>query len=386
MTRPPAQPPHGAAPGTPEETERRDRLRLIRTEHVGPITFSRLLQCYGSASRALEALPELAARGGRSRPRICTVDEAEWELAAIQRLGARLIAWDDPIYPALLREIEDAPPLVFVLGAVELLGRPAVAVVGSRDASLNGRRLAEMLARDLGGAGYVVVSGLARGIDAAAHRGALETGTVAVMAGGVDVIYPQENAELYRSIVAGGAVIAEMAVGTQPQARHFPRRNRLISGLASGVLVVEANPRSGSLITARLALEQNREVFAVPGSPLDGRARGCNDLIRQGATLTETAQDVVRVLGSGRTAPVLPAPRVLPSFADAVDPAAPLDGARDAVARLLTSSPVDLDDLIRNCHLSAGMVHTILLEWELAGRLERHPGNKVALIGSLEGA
>jgi DNA processing protein len=357
------------------DPERRDRLRLIRSENVGPITFRRLLDRFETAAAALRALPELARRGGRRESvRICSAGEANAELAALAARRARLMVYGDPEYPPPLAPIEDAPASFAVIGDAMLLSRPCLAVVGSRNASLNGRRLA----RDLGSAGFVVVSGLARGIDAEAHRGALASGTVAVLAGGVDICYPQENAELYTRIAEQGALVSEARPGMAPQARHFPRRNRVISGLCRGVLVVEANLRSGSLITARMAAEQGREVFAVPGSPLDPRARGCNDLIRQGATLTETAADVLAVLGSpfappsaARTVAVEP-----PPAEDGTDS----DEARRAVAQMLSPSPVAVDEIIRTCQLSPALVSTILLEWELAGRLERHPGNQVSSI------
>ncbi len=271
---------------TPRNLSRAERLawlRLIRTENVGPITFRQLLRRFGSADAALDALPDLARRGGRARPiRICSAAAARCELEALEALDARLIALFEPDYPLALAALDDAPPLICCFGLPHLLQRNAVAVVGARNASANGRRQARQIAAELGSAGLLVVSGMARGIDAAAHEGALDSGTVAVVAGGVDVIYPEENGALYGEIKARGVVLSEMPAGTVPQARHFPRRNRLISGMALGTLVVEAAPHSGSLITARFALDQGREVLAVPGSPLDPRARGCNDLIRQG--------------------------------------------------------------------------------------------------------
>jgi DNA processing protein len=362
------------------DIEQRDRLRLIRSENVGPITFRRLLDRFGTAAEALRALPELARRGGRGEAvRICSIAQADAEIEALTRKGARLIVYGAPEYPPQLAAIDDAPATFAAIGDVSLLSRGAIAVVGSRNASLIGRNMARELARDLGRAGFAIVSGLARGIDADAHHGALATGTIAVLASGVDVCYPQDNADLYARIAERGALIAEGPPGMAPQARHFPRRNRLISGLSRGVLVVEAHLRSGSLITARMAAEQGREVFAVPGSPLDPRARGCNDLIRQGAVLTESAADVLGALGS--TAALPPAPRTI-----ALEPTAAADeGAeaqlsRDAVAQMLSPSPVAVDEIIRSCQLSPALVSTILLEWELAGRLERHPGNRVSLI------
>src|SRR5439155_7265310 len=279
-----------------EPQERLDWLRLCRSESIGPVTFYALLRRFGSAAAALDALPRL------SRPAVATGRrDAEVELAAVERLGGRIVCWGEPLYPSALAAVEDAPPVLTVLGRPEMLPRlllaPIVAVVGARNASANGRRLARDLAAELGEAGIVVVSGLARGIDAAAHLGALETGSVAVVAGGADIVYPEENRGLHEALARDGAILAEMPLGTEPQARHFPRRNRIISGIALGVVVVEAAAKSGPLITARYALEQGREVFAVPGSPLDPRSRGANDLLRNGATLTETSDDIMAQLG-----------------------------------------------------------------------------------------
>lgn len=375
----------------PKETlaprERTDWLRLFRSENVGPRTFHRLIERYGSAADALKALPRLASRGGRGDIKICTEEAAEREQAGLARLGGRLIASVEPAYPARLRAIADAPPLISVLGDASLFSRPTLAIVGSRNASLGGLKLGRDLARDLGEAGFVVVSGLARGIDGAAHHGALAGGTIAVLAGGIDVIYPKEHEELYRRIAGtGGAIVAEMPLGMSPQARHFPRRNRLISGLALGVVVVEASLHSGSLITARLALEQGREVFAVPGSPLDPRSRGGNDLIRQGAALVESVDDVLRGLES-MAAPVAPlAPPdplpLLPTEQPPLDPGDGSDAHRLIVEELLSPAPILVDEILRICHLPPAIVHSILLEGELAGRLERLPGNRVALVPS----
>jgi DNA processing protein len=362
--------------------ERTDWLRLIRSENVGPVTFFRLLERFGSAAAALHALPELAARGGRSRPlRVCSRGDAEREVVAVRRLGARLIAACEPDFPPLLAEADDCPPILCVLGHPHLLARPAVAIVGARNASLNGRRLAERIALDLGEAGYVVASGLARGIDAAAHAGALATGTVAVVAGGADVFYPEENRDLQHRIAAEGAILAELPVGTQPQARHFPRRNRIIAGLSLGVLVVEAALKSGSLITARIAADLGREVFAVPGSPLDPRCHGANALLREGAWLTEGAQDVLAALAA-HLGPRIAEPHR--SGPPAPPPSAPpeeeLGPARHRILECLGPAPVQVDELIRGCQLSAAVVQTVILELELAGRVLRHPGNQVGLV------
>lgn len=360
---------------------------MCRTETIGPVSFYALLRRFGSARAALEMVPQLARRGERSKTVTpVTRTEAEAEFAALQRLGARLVCWGEPTYPSGLAAIEDAPPILTVHGRAELLGSPIVAVVGARNASANGRRFCRDLAAALGQGGIVVVSGLARGIDAAAHLGALETGSVAVVAGGVDVVYPEENRGLHEALVRQGAIVAELPLGTEPQARHFPRRNRIISGMALGVVVVEAAARSGSLITARFALEQGRDVFAVPGSPLDPRCRGANDLIRHGAILTENAEDVLSQLQLQLKRPAAPPPppSVPPPAVMHWPPVrepAPVadDAALDLVIERLGPTPVAVDELVRQCHLSAAAVATLLLELELAGRVERHPGNLVSL-------
>ena len=307
-------------------------------------------------------------------------------MAALARLGARLLCWGEPGYPETLANIEDAPPVLTLLGRGELLTAPIIAIVGARNASANGRRLAHELAAGLGEAGIIVVSGMARGIDAAAHGGALATGSIAVVAGGVDVVYPPENRGLYDALAHDGAVVAELPLGIEPQARHFPRRNRIISGMSLGIVVVEAAAKSGSLITARFALEQGRDVFAVPGSPLDPRSRGANDLLRNGAILTETATDIVAQLGpllqSGKLPPrAAPRQRDLPLAAIHPSPApTTIDGddGVDLVLEKLSPTPVAVDELVRQCQLSAAAVATLLLELELAGRIERHPGNLVS--------
>ena len=347
-----------------------------------------MLRRFGSARAALEALPRLARRGERTGTvTAVTRAAAAAELTALDRIGGRFVCWGEPLYPSALGAVEDAPPILSVLGRAELLNQPALAMVGARNASANGRRLARELAEGLGRAGLVVVSGLARGIDAAAHLGAFETGTVAVVAGGVDIVYPEQNRGLYDALRRQGAIVAELPPGSEPQARHFPRRNRIISGMALGVLVVEAAARSGSLITARFALEQGREVFAVPGSPLDPRCRGANDLLRRGATLTESAEDVLAQLGPLLRGP-LPALASEPGWPPPGEPAWPEGGAgepaadEDALAIILESlgpTPVAVDELVRQCQLTASAVATLLLELELAGRVERHPGNLVSL-------
>ncbi|OYQ33718.1 DNA-protecting protein DprA [Niveispirillum lacus] len=367
--------------------ERIDRVRLIRAENVGPVTFLRLMERFGTATAALAALPDLAKRGGRNAPlRIPEKSEVEREAATLDRMGARWLFRGEPEYPEPLTALDDAPPVLTLLGFPALLLRPCVAIVGARNASIVGRKMAERLGRDLAEAGFTVVSGLARGIDTAAHQGALAGGaagggTVAVVAGGADIVYPPENDGLYRDIVQRGAVLAESPLGTEPQARHFPRRNRLISGLSLGVVVVEAALKSGSLITARFAAEQGRDVFAVPGSPLDPRAQGCNRLIKEGAGLIENAEDVISHLRGAFHRPLgEPAGALFRPNSPTREDEAELEKARRQVAECLSPSPVLIDEVVRGCQLSAGVVMTVLLELELAGRLQRHPGGQVSLI------
>lgn len=368
------------------ETGKLDILRLIRSPQIGPITYRRLIERFGTATAALEALPELARRGGLKAPRqICTVAKAEIEFAKCKAAQVQIVTQGDPDYPPRLKYIEDAPPLLFVRGNSELLSKKAVAVVGARNGSNNGLRLAERLAIDLGLNGMMVVSGLARGIDAAAHRGSLDTGTTAVLGGGVDIIYPRENTELYNEILERGVIVSEMPLGTRPKAAHFPRRNRIISGISRGIVVVEAAPRSGSLITARLALEQGREVFAVPGSALDPRARGTNDLLRQGAILTESAEDVLQVLNPGPSIRVpsdgvpLDVPTLSPRMADEKE----TSEVRQWIETRIGPSPIDVDDLAREFKSSTSVLSEALMELELAGRIERQPGNMISAIATL---
>jgi DNA processing protein len=367
-----------------------ERLRLARSEGVGPIAYRRLIRRYGDAGAALAALPALARAGGRAvPPRIPSARAAAREIEAVAARGGRHLFLDTDAYPPLLAALEDAPPVLAFEGDTDLLARPAIAIVGARNASLNGRRIAAELAEALAGAGYVVVSGLARGIDAAAHEGALRAGTsFAAIAGGLDRPYPPENAALQARLAAAGGVFAEAPLGTAPQARHFPRRNRIIAGLALGCVVVEAALRSGSLITARLAAEAGREVFAVPGSPRDPRCLGSNHLLRQGAHLTETLADILDNLpargeaGQGRRfretlAPIAPAAA---AAAPDPEPMAVDDDGRAALLSLLGPAPVAVDELLRYCHLSPAAVMAALLELEIAGRVETLPGNRVAVI------
>ena len=393
------------------DEQRIDWLRLIRSESVGPRTFRMLVNRFGGAGAALEALPDLARRGGRLMLKVTTRAEAERELEQAARLGARFIASGEPEYPRALQAIDSAPPLVAVRGSSGVLNDPTVAIVGSRNASASGLTFTERLARALGEAGLVVVSGLARGIDTRAHKAALASGTVAVLAGGHDRVYPAENGPLLERILGeGGAVVSEMPFGWEPRGRDFPRRNRIVSGVSLGVVVVEAARRSGSLITARFALEQGREVFAVPGSPMDPRAEGTNDLIRQGATLCAAAEHVASALAPliGRELPPggaaeepalrpyggrqplwdeldlegLPAaPDPLVRYDEALQAAAAenADEAPRAVIDYLGPAPVSVDDLARQSGQPIRAVHQALLELELAGRLERHGGNAVSL-------
>ena len=360
--------------------ERIARLRLSRTNNVGPITFRRLLDLCGSAVEAIDRLPAISQRGGKRLVAVPqkTIDE---ERAAIDAAGAHLIVIGDPAYPARLAAIEDAPPALIALGHPHVLEKPAIAIVGARNASLNGRRFAAELARDLGQAGYLIVSGMARGIDAAAHEGSLASGTTAIMAGGVDVVFPMENSKLYGEITAAGVALSEVPLGTKPLGRHFPRRNRIISGLSLGVIVVEAVARSGSLITARLAAEQGREVFAVPGAVRDPRGRGPNQLLRDGATLVESAADVTEVLTTIGLKPLQQTPgRDYQAPPTPLDDEAELATARPLILECLSSESVSIDEIVRQCHMPAAIVHTVLLELELAGRAARTVGNRVCAI------
>ena len=377
---------NGAKAAAPyfDQAEKRDWLRLIRSENIGPITFHQLIARYGTAADAIAAVPELRRRGGVSGPgRICSTRDAERELGTAERAGARIVALPEPDYPPLLRQIEAPPPVLVMKGDASIPARPAVAIVGSRSASAAGRQFAATLSRELGEEGVAVVSGLARGIDTAAHHAALATGTVAVVAGGIDIIYPPENAGLHGEIAQQGLLISEAPLGYLPRGTDFPRRNRLISGISLGVVVVEAAERSGSLITARMALEQNREVFAVPGHPLDPRALGTNALIKSGAMLITGAADVLEALS--------PTDLVTRSFrepdATAISDGVPHPGPADdlhpeeraAVIEALGISPVSIDIVVRRTGLSPRQIAVALLELDIAGRLERHGQQGVSL-------
>ena len=355
------------------EAERFARLRLARTERVGPVAFSQLIQRFGGAARAIDALPDMIRRaGGAGLPP--PVERIEAEIEAGERLGARLIVLGDAAYSPMLAAVDPPPPLLWTLGDVALLSKPSIAIVGARIASAGGQRMARGLAQQLGQQGHVVVSGLARGVDAAAHEGALETGTVAVLGGGVDDVYPPDNADLYQRIAGRGCLVSESPIGARAQARDFPRRNRIISGLSRGVIVVEAEIRSGSLITARLAAEQGRDVFAVPGSPLDPRSRGPNELLRQGAILCEGVDDVDRAFSTLRTLAEPPAETPFTDGADDVD-----DRLVEAVAALLSPTPTPRDELARALNMPVGEVAAALLELSLAGRATLLPGGLASL-------
>lgn len=361
------------------DAERLDRLRLIRSQNVGPATFAQLIDRFGSAASALDALPELAHRGGSKGLNICTVSAAEREIEHARRIGARLVAIGEHGYPGRLAEIDSPPPLLYVTGRLELADAPMIAIVGSRNASALGQKFAAQLASDFGHADIVVVSGLARGIDGAAHRAALGSGTAAMVAGGIDVIYPPEHTELQKRIAEDGLLVSARRPGFRPKGRDFPRRNVLIAGASLAVVVVEAAERSGSLITARLAGEQGRDVFAVPGNPMDPRASGTNRLIQEGAGLVSGADDIIDAI-----APLLEAydqtPVATQQFTTPPSPVPVDEGdVRNMVMSKIGTAPVDIDELIRATGFSAQSIHVVLLELDLAGRLERHGRQLVSL-------
>lgn len=351
------------------EAERFARLRLARTDRIGPVAFDQLIQRFGTAVRAVDALPDLIRRGGGHGYDLARSDAVEAEMMAGAKAGATLIVLGDSAYPPALAAVDPPPPVLWTLGDATLLSKPAVAIVGARIASAGGIRIARGLAQQLGQAGHVVVSGLARGVDAAAHQGALPTGTVAVLGGGVTDIYPPDNAALYAEVAEQGCIVSESPVGHRAQAKDFPRRNRIISGLSRGVIVVEAELRSGSLITARLAGEQGREVFAVPGSPLDPRSKGPNELLRQGAILCEGLEDVERAFSGLRTLREPPADRPFDGAPDDIEPK-----VIEAVAALLSPTPTPRDELARALNLPIGTVAAALLELSLSGRATLLPG------------
>lgn len=357
-------------------------LRLIRSDNIGPATFRELINHFGSADAALDALPDLSRRGGAARTlKITSAAEAEREIEFAHKHGAVFIGIGEPDYPPALRQIDAAPPLIAAKGDLSVATLPAVGVVGARNASISGAKFAAMMARDIGRAGYGVVSGLARGIDTAAHRATVESGTIAALAGGLDQPYPPENLGLLDEITHGrGLAISEMPFGWEPRARDFPRRNRLIAGMALGVVVIEAAARSGSLITARLAGEFGRLVFAVPGSPLDPRCEGTNRLLKDGATVTTGPQDVLEALAPISQLDMFSPPDVEEPNSDGRDMAPPpSDDDRSRIVEALGPTPVEVDDVIRHTRLSPSAVYLVLLELDIAGRLERHPGGFVSL-------
>jgi DNA processing protein len=363
----------GSSPRVDRE-DRIARLRLMRTPTVGPVTYAQLLARFGTPAAALEAIPDLARRGGGKPPTVPPKGVVDREVEAVEKVGARYLFLGLPGYPAMLATIPTAPPALIVRGRRALLDRPVVGMVGARNASASAGRFARGMAAELGERGVTVASGLARGIDTAAHQGSMEAGTVAVIAGGIDVAYPPENAELQERIANEGLLIAEQPPGIEPRARHFPYRNRIIAGLSQAVLVVEAAPKSGSLITARYGGEYGREVLAVPGSPLDPRAQGCNLLIREGATLVQTVDDVMEALR-----PIDPRMLGEPGGGGYGVPRPAADADRRAVTELLGPVPTPIDEIIRQSALPPAIVQTVLLELELAGRLERHAGGQVSL-------
>ena len=367
--------------------ERIARIRLFRSETVGPVTFYRLLSRYGSAAKALEALPLLAKRGGRATPpKIASAQDVSDELKMLEAQGGQMVVFGDDTYPEWLTTVDDAPPVFSILGDPTLLSRSGIAMVGARNASANGKRFTKILAEELGRKGQVVISGLARGIDTAAHQASLQTGTIAVLAGGIDQIYPLENTDLYKDIVKYGCIVSEMPMGMAPTAHHFPRRNRIVSGLSKGVVVVEASMKSGSLITARLASEQGRDVFAVPGFPGDPRAAGPNYLIKNGAKLVQCADDILEEIASMETKAIRPQPCLFDSIAESYTPfegeddmtSADFDG-HGVILQNLTRTPTEVDELCRSCQISIQDIQIALLELELAGAIMRHPGNRVSV-------
>ncbi|MGZ2258591.1 DNA-processing protein DprA [Roseobacter sp. A03A-229] len=365
---------HPPLPPTSED-EQFSRLRLLRSRRVGLTTYKRLLTEHGTAQNALAALPEVARAAGVENYEACPEGVITAELKAARAAGARLIMHGTPAYPPLLDEIEDAPPFLWVIGNPDLIQRPMISLVGARNASSLGTRMAKALARDLGKEGYVVVSGLARGVDTAAHTAALPTGTVAVQAGGVDVIYPAENTELAKDIAESGLRLSEQPMGLKPTARHFPSRNRIISGLSRATVVVEAASKSGSLITARDALDQGREVLAVPGNPFDARAAGCNQLIRDGATLIRSAADVLEALtplsGDAPELPLEPAVTPAPKKNRALRDVAAL---HSQILSRLSPAPVAEDQLIRDLAVAPSDVAPALLDLEMDGKITRRSG------------
>lgn len=378
----------GAPWQTPQSTpELVDWLRLIRSQNIGPHTFWGLLSKYGSAAEALQALPELARRGRRQTVKLATENDAASELEKIEKYGAKPIAIGQSGYPPLLAQVESPPPFLTVMGDASIASTRTIGIVGARNASASGRKMADLMAQGLGRHGVTIASGLARGVDTHAHKASLDTGTVAVTAGGINRIYPKENTDLYHQIAELGAVVSEMPFDAEPIARFFPRRNRLISGMSAGVVVIEAAARSGSLITARFALEQGREVFAVPGSPLDQRAQGTNGLLRNGATLVQTPEDVLEGIESqfsdpaGMMFPFAQATSHPMEVTSAHGNNGPEDNPQaitEAILELLSPTPIQIDDLARLSGIHIAAVSAAVLELEIGGQATRHPGGGVS--------
>ena len=358
-----------------------DALRLIRSENVGPMTFFHLVKFCGSVKAAIEMAPGISSRGGRKKPiSIISKAEAEREYDAIKKFGAEIVMYGEERYPRLLQFIADAPPLLTIKGHTHLFSKPNIlGIVGARNASANGCSFAKKMAGDVGAAGYSIVSGLARGIDTAAHRGSLTTGTIAVIGCGINVVYPPENQTLFEEIAESGVIISEQPFNAEPQARMFPGRNRIIAGMARGVLVVEASPNSGSLITAEYANDYGRDVFAVPGSPMDPRCAGTNKLIKDGAMMVESARDILTNLVPMGELPLAEADHGMGEPPTIQFNEQLLDEAREAVLAALSASPTLLDDILITTGLSPHLLMAVLLELELGGRLERHAGSRVAL-------
>jgi DNA processing protein len=356
-------------------------LRLARTEQIGPVTFQRLMKVYGEPDKALAALPELSQRGGRKRPlKAFSLSQAKAEYAATEKLGGRYLIWGEADYPRALHALPDAPPVLAAHGHLHLIDKPMVAMVGARNASAAAQKVTGILAADLAAAGLVIVSGLARGVDGAAHQASLAHGTVAVIGNGAAHAYPKDNSDLQAAIIEQGLLLSENPPDTAPQASLFPRRNRIIAGLSLGVIVVEAAQRSGSLITARLAGEQGREVFAVPNSPLDTRCLGSNNLLRDGAVLTENADDVLNVLRPMMEQRKMDARAPPPPKRAATEPEPPDDNLRAQIIELMGPVPITVDELVEAANAPVSAVHLILLELELAGRLTQEPGGKISMI------
>lgn len=366
-----------------DEAERIARLRLFRSETVGPVTFYRLLSRFKSAQKALAALPTMTQKAGRAEPiRIISFDEASQELENLESMNGRMIVWGDDDYPKHLSHIDDAPPVLSVIGKGNLLNQSILAIVGARNASANACRLTEKFTKEIAAHNWIIASGLARGVDTAAHRASVDTGTIAVLAGGIDQIYPTENTNLYHEIAEKGCLVSEMPFGTAPTAHHFPRRNRIVSGLSKGVLVVEAGLKSGSLITARMAAEQGRDVFAVPGFPGDPRAAGPNSLIQNGAKLVTNSNDILQELAFSGSK------RIQQPVLNGIDEPLTNDNElndnspdiHDNIMENLSHTPLEVDALARSCQFSIQVVQSVLLDLELAGQIQRHPGNRVSRV------